>query len=122
MTDQFKNQFKTPPYLKRGDTVAITCPAKNLPISIREAVKLLESWGLNVLLGETVGASWHQFAGNDELRTNDFQRFLDDDTVKAIFAARGGYGTVRIIDRLDFSSFSIHPKWIVGFSDITVLH
>ncbi len=122
MTDQFKNQFKTPPYLKRGDTVAITCPAKNLPISIREAVKLLESWGLNVLLGETVGASWHQFAGNDELRTNDFQRFLDDANVKAIFAARGGYGTVRIIDRLDFSSFSIHPKWIVGFSDITVLH
>lgn len=122
MTDQFKNQFKTPPYLKRGDTVAITCPAKNLPISIREAVKLLESWGLNVLLGETVGASWHQFAGNDELRTNDFQRFLNDVNVKAIFAARGGYGTVRIIDRLDFSSFRNHPKWVVGFSDITVLH
>lgn len=122
MTDQFKNQFKTPPYLKRGDTVAITCPAKKLPVNINEAVQLLQSWGLKVILGETVEASWHQFAGNDELRTNDFQRFLDDDTVKAIFAARGGYGTVRIIDQLDFSSFSNHPKWIVGFSDITVLH
>lgn len=122
MTDQLKHLFKTPPYLKKGDTVAITCPAKKLPGSIREAVQLLESWGLKVLLGETVGASWHQFAGDDELRANDFQGFLDDDSVKAIFAARGGYGTVRIIDRIDFSNFRTHPKWIIGFSDITVLH
>lgn len=112
----------TPPYLKKGDTVAITCPAKKLPSDINDAVKLLESWGLNVILGETVHSSWHQFAGTDEVRTNDFQRFLDDPTVKAIFAARGGYGTIRIIDRLDFSTFQIHPKWIVGFSDITILH
>ncbi|MES3016654.1 MAG: LD-carboxypeptidase [Bacteroidota bacterium] len=112
----------TPPYLKRGDTVAITCPAKSLPVPIDDAVALLESWGLKVVLGETVYASWHQFAGTDELRTADFQKFLDDNSVKAIFAARGGYGTIRIIDDIDFSRFEANPKWIIGFSDITILH
>lgn len=116
------NRYSTPAYLQVGDTVAITCPAKKLPRTIDDAVKLLESWGLNVILGETVHASWHQFAGNDEMRTSDFQRFLDNPSIKAIFAARGGYGTIRIIDRLDFSEFKNHPKWIIGFSDITVLH
>ena len=116
------NIYKTPPYLRPGDTVAITCPAKKLPRDINDAVNLLKSWGLNVILGETVHASWNQFAGDDELRATDFQRFLNDPSVKAIFAARGGYGTMRIIDRLDFSGFSNHPKWIIGFSDITVLH
>lgn len=111
-----------PQPLKKGDTVAITCPAKKLPKDINEGVQLLESWGLNVLIGDTVGASHNQFAGSDELRTADFQRFLDDKSVKAIFAARGGYGTIRIIDSLDFSEFRNHPKWIIGFSDITVLH
>jgi len=116
------NIYKTPPYLQPGDTVAITCPAKKLPRDINDAVNLLKSWGLNVILGETVNASWNQFAGDDELRCNDFQRFLDDPSVKAIFAARGGYGTIRIIDRLNFSGFGNNPKWIIGFSDITVLH
>lgn len=115
-------QPKAPPFLKKGDTVAITCPAKKLPLPVDEAVHLLRSWGLNVISGETVSASWHQFAGTDELRASDFQRFLDDSSVKAIFAARGGYGTIRIIDRIDFSRFRSQPKWIVGFSDITVLH
>lgn len=112
----------TPPYLKKGDKIAITCPAKSLPGEITSAVRLLESWGLEVVLGDTVTASHHQFAGDDELRTKDLQRFLDDKTVKAIIAARGGYGTIRIIDRLDFSTFLHQPKWIVGFSDITILH
>lgn len=122
MTQLNTPPHKTPPYLKKGDTVAITCPAKKLPVAINEAINLLKSWGLNVLLGETIEASWHQFAGSDELRTADFQRFLDNPDVKAIFAARGGYGTIRIIDRIDFSGFRVHPKWIIGFSDITVLH
>jgi muramoyltetrapeptide carboxypeptidase len=122
MTDSKTKTYKTPPYLVKGDTVAITCPAKKLPRDINDAVKLLESWGLKVLLGETVNASWNQFAGTDELRANDMQQFLNDPEVKAIFAARGGYGTIRIIDRLDFSSFKNQPKWIIGFSDITVLH
>lgn len=111
-----------PPYLKKGDKVGITCPAKKLPYGIDDAVKLLGSWGLEVVLGETVFAGHHQFAGTDELRTKDLQHFLDDAEIKAVFAARGGYGTLRIIDRLDFSGFAQNPKWIVGFSDITVLH
>lgn len=111
-----------PPYLKKGDKVAITCPAKKLPHGIDDALVLLESWGLEVVLGETVNAQHHQFAGTDELRAKDLQRFLDDLDIKAIFAARGGYGTVRIIDRLDFSVLKKSPKWIVGFSDITILH
>jgi muramoyltetrapeptide carboxypeptidase len=111
-----------PSYLKAGDKVAITCPAKKLPHEITDAVNLLQSWGLEVILGETVFASHHQFAGDDELRASDFQKYIDDNSIKAIFAARGGYGTIRIIDKLDFSPLINHPKWIIGFSDITVLH
>src|SRR6476661_8434604 len=111
-----------PPYLKKGDKIAITCPAKKLPGNIDDAIQLLESWGLEVVLGETVTASYNQFAGDDELRTKDFQGFLDDDSVNAIIAARGGYGSIRIIDELDFSVLQRSPKWIVGFSDITVFH
>ncbi len=87
-----------------------------------DAIALLQSWGLEVVLGETVGASYHQFAGDDGLRTKDMQRFIDDDSIKAIIAARGGYGTIRMIDRVDFSRFVQNPKWLVGFSDITLLH
>jgi len=111
-----------PPFLKKGDKIGITCPAKKLPVPMNDAVKLLQSWGLEVVLGETVYASYHQFAGDDEMRTRDLQRFIDDDSIKAIIAARGGYGTMRIIDRVDFSRFAKKPKWLVGFSDITVLH
>ncbi|WP_207536387.1 S66 peptidase family protein [Desertivirga arenae] len=115
-------KLNTPPYLKKGDKIAITCPAKKLPHDINSAITLLESWGLEVVLGETVYASHYQFAGDDNLRTRDLQRFLDDAEIKAIVAARGGYGTIRIIDQLDFSSFSRRPKWLIGFSDITALH
>jgi len=87
-----------------------------------DAVKLLQSWGLEVVLGETLDADFHQFAGDDDLRARDLQRFIDDDNIKAIIAARGGYGTIRIIDKVDFSHFAQNPKWLVGFSDITVLH
>lgn len=112
----------TPPYLKKGDLVAITCPAKKLPQPMDDAVALLQSWGLRVVLGDTVTASYHQFAGTDELRAQDLQRFIDDNEVKAIFAARGGYGTIRIIDDIKFDNLKQHPKWIIGFSDITVIH
>jgi muramoyltetrapeptide carboxypeptidase len=112
----------TPPYLKKGDKVAITCPAKKLPGPMTDAIALLQSWGLEVVLGETIEASYHQFAGDDELRARDMQRFINDDSIKAIFAARGGYGTVRMIDLVDFSRLATHPKWVIGFSDITLLH
>lgn len=112
----------SPPFLKKGDRVAITCPAKKLPVPMADAASLLTGWGLEVVLGETVTASYHQFAGDDSLRARDLQRFIDDDSVKAIIAARGGYGTIRMIDLVDFSRLAAHPKWLVGFSDITLLH
>jgi muramoyltetrapeptide carboxypeptidase len=111
-----------PPPLKKGDKIAITCPAKKLPNPMTDAISLLQSWGLEVVLGETVEASYHQFAGDDELRAKDLQHFINDDSIKAIIAARGGYGTMRMIDQVDFSHFATNPKWLIGFSDITVLH
>ena len=114
--------MKVPPFLKKGDKVAIVAPASSMPNEIGDTIALLESWGLNVILGNSVRSIYHQFAGDDELRAHDFQQMLDNEEIKAIVAARGGYGTVRIIDKLDFTRFEKNPKWIVGFSDITVLH
>lgn len=113
--------IKHPPYLKNNDKIAIVCPAKKLPKPIDKAIALLKEWGLQVEIGETVTASHHQFAGTDDLRAADLQRYLDDPEIKAIIAGRGGYGTIRIIDELNFSEFEKNPKWLVGFSDITVL-
>ena len=113
--------IKQPAYLKKGDKVAIVCPAKKLKKPIGYAISLLKDWGLDVVLGESVEAEYHQFAGNDALRAADMQTFLDNKDIKAIIAGRGGYGTIRIIDTLDFTLFNENPKWVVGFSDITVL-
>lgn len=113
---------KVPQFLKRGDKIGVVAPASSIPNGLEDAVNLLESWGLEVILGETVRSSFHQFSGEDQLRANDFQTMLDDVSVKAIIAARGGYGSVRIIDELDFTAFAQNPKWVVGFSDVTVLH
>ncbi|MBB5397428.1 LD-carboxypeptidase [Mucilaginibacter sp. AK015] len=110
------------PYLKKGDKVAITCPAKKLPIPMTDAVNLLTGWGLEVVLGKTVNASYHQFAGDDAFRAADLQRFIDDDSIKAIICARGGYGTIRMVDMVNFNRLQSNPKWLVGFSDITLLH
>lgn len=112
-----------PPYLKKGDTVALVCTARKFtPQEAQPAIELLESWGLKVKLGKTIGMDNFQLGGTDQERADDFQKMLDDDSVHAIWCARGGYGTVRIIDKIDFSSFLKNPKWILGFSDVTVLH
>ncbi|MEY4835232.1 MAG: hypothetical protein RI980_1347 [Bacteroidota bacterium] len=112
-----------PPFLKAGDTVALVCTARKFfPEDAKPAIDLLESWGLNVKLGATIGLDNFQLGGTDSERAADFQAQLDDENVKAIWCARGGYGTVRIIDSLDFTNFKQHPKWIMGFSDVTVLH
>jgi muramoyltetrapeptide carboxypeptidase len=113
----------TPPYLKPGDTVGIVSTARKISAEeLQPALRLLSEWGLKAALGNTIGAEQDQFAGDDKLRISDLQSMLDDPNVKAIWCARGGYGTVRLIDKLDFKWFSKHPKWIVGYSDITVLH
>lgn len=114
--------MKIPAYLQKGDTVAIVCTASAVKGGIADGIRVLKSWGLHVLVSPSVSASWNTFAGTDALRQDDLQQVLDDPTVKAVFAARGGYGTVRIIDGIDFNSFVETPKWVVGFSDITVLH
>ncbi|MGB1204338.1 MAG: S66 peptidase family protein [Chitinophagales bacterium] len=115
--------MRVPSYLQKGDSVGIVCTARHLQASeITSAIQLLESWGLRVVLGKTLGLKHHQFAGTDMERAADFQEMLDNKEIKAIICGRGGYGTVRMIDKIDFSKFEQHPKWIVGFSDITVLH
>ena len=112
-----------PPFLKAGDTVALVCTARKFfPEDAKPAIDLLESWGLHVKLGATIGLDNFQLGGTDTERAADFQAQLDDANVKAIWCARGGYGTVRIIDSLDFTNFKQYPKWIMGFSDVTVLH
>ncbi len=113
----------SPKYLEKKDTVAIVSTARKISLKeIKPAIKLFESWNLKVKIGKTIGLENNQFAGSDEERIKDFQVMLDDDKVKAIWCARGGYGTVRIIDALNFSNFKKNPKWIIGYSDVTVLH
>jgi len=112
-----------PPFLKAGDTVALVCTARKFfPQDAKPAIDLLESWGLKVKLGNTIGLDNCQLGGTDNERAADFQVQLDDENVKAIWCARGGYGSVRIIDSINFTKFKKHPKWIMGFSDVTVLH
>jgi len=116
-------KMTTPPYLKKGDRIAIVSPARKISREeMAPAIRMFTAWGLEVVEGEHLYASHAQFAGSDEQRKADMQRMLDDDSIRAVICARGGYGTVRIIDRLDFSRFVQHPKWIAGFSDVTVLH
>jgi muramoyltetrapeptide carboxypeptidase len=112
-----------PPFLQPGQRVALVSTARKItPPEVAFAQQTLASWGLEVVLGESIGAASHQFAGTDDLRHRDFQRQLDDPSIRAIFCARGGYGTARLIDTLDFSRFAEAPKWVAGFSDITVLN
>jgi len=121
--DPSENNMKTPAFLNSGDTVAIVSTARKITKSeLDPALQLLVKYGLKAMLGHTIGAEDHQFAGNDSLRTKDFQAALDNPNIKAIWCARGGYGTVRMIDGIDFTAFRKNPKWIVGYSDITVLH
>lgn len=121
--DDIGKKVIIPPYLKPGDTIGITCPAGYiLQKDIEPAMEQMKSWGFTVKVGDTVGKRDFTFGGSDADRAADFQQMMDDPTVKAIMCARGGYGFVRIVDRLDFTKLVAKPKWIIGFSDITVLH
>ena len=115
--------MKIPPSLQKGDTIALVATArKNIDDNLKPAIDLLQSWGLEVVIGKTIGLDNNQLAGTDEERAADFQQQLDNPNIKAIWCVRGGYGTVRMIDLLDFTKFKQSPKWIVGFSDVTVIH
>jgi muramoyltetrapeptide carboxypeptidase len=112
-----------PPNLQKGDTVALISTARKIDVSHLEFVlHILNSWGLEVIQGKNLLSSFHQFAGTDEERANDLQYAINDTKCKAIFCFRGGYGTVRIIEKIDFSPLLKQPKWIVGYSDVTALH
>ena len=111
-------------HLLKSDLVGVSAPAGKIKKeSLDAAVSILQSWGLRVELGKHIFSEAHgYFSGSDDERLEDFQQLLDDPQLSAIICARGGYGTTRIIDRLDFTNFLKHPKWIIGFSDATALH
>lgn len=113
----------TPPYLKPGDTIALVCPAGYMPTEkVQSCINKLEYWGYKVKTGSTIeSASENYFSGTDDERLNDLQQMMDDDSVQAILCARGGYGLTRIVDKIKYKKFQEHPKWIIGFSDVTIL-
>ena len=120
-----KTQLIQPELLKSGDTISILAPSgvlNNFDNKITKAINIFKSWGLNVVLGNHIYDKNGHFAGTDKNREKDFQKALDNKNIKAIWCARGGYGAVRIIDKLNFDNYLKNPKWIIGFSDITVIH
>ncbi len=122
-TDDTETNAIIPAYLKKGDTIGITCPAGYITVDdVQPAILKLKEWGFTVKIGDTVGKKDFTFGGTDEERLKDFQQMLDDKKIKAILCARGGYGGIRIIDKIDFTKFTQRPKWIIGFSDVTVFH
>lgn len=116
--------MKQPAYLKKGATIGITCPAGYMEAAkVEQCITTLQSWGFEVMVGKTVGSdSTTYFSGTDEERLDELQAMLDDPSIEAILCGRGGYGLVRIVDQLDFRRFKKSPKWVIGFSDVTVLH
>lgn len=123
IVDEPATKAHLPPFLKSGDVIALTSPAGYITLEeIEPARKLIESWGYQVRIGETIGKRDCTFGGSDALRLADLQELLDDPSVAAILCARGGYGVNRILDQLDLKRFKQHPKWVIGFSDITALH
>lgn len=113
-----------PPYLKKGDRIGIMCPAGFMESTrVETCISTLKKWGYRVIRGKTVGGtSKNYFSGTEDQRLRELQGMLDDDSIKAILFGRGGYGTSGILDRIDFSRFQQKPKWLIGFSDISILH
>lgn len=112
-----------PPFLKKGDKIAIIASARKISMQeVQPAMEIFKSWGLEVVLSKNLLGSDNQYSGADAERAEDLQSVLDDSSIKAVISARGGYGTIRIVDKIDFTKFRLQPKWIIGYSDITVLH
>jgi muramoyltetrapeptide carboxypeptidase len=112
-----------PPQLAPGSTIGILCPAGAIPLEkVTICAQVLESWGYQVLIGKTVGTQFGHFAASDLDRQNELQSMMDDPEIHGILCARGGYGLSRIVSELNFTKIKAHPKWVIGFSDITILH
>lgn len=121
--EKVMNSLILPPYLQKGDKVAIISPSSKIDKQfLKGAKKRLESWGLKVVLGKHAGSSSGKYAGTIKQRLEDLQEAMDNENIKAILCSRGGYGCIHLIDKPDFTLFRKHPKWLIGFSDITVLH
>lgn len=115
--------MKIPPYLKPKDKIAILCTARAVKkIELEPALNLLDQWDLVPVIGKTIGLKDHQFGGNDNERAQDLQQAINNPEIKAIWCARGGYGSARIIDSINFEPLLKNPKWIIGYSDVTALH
>ncbi len=122
LAPQQNKKTKLPPFLQPGDTIGITAPGGYISLTeLQPALDRLNAWGYKAKIGSTIGLQEGTFAGSDEQRRQDMQNMLDDENIKAILCARGGYGSVRIVDALDFSRFEKKHKWFIGFSDVTVL-
>lgn len=113
-----------PPYLKKGDTIGITCPSGYIDAArVKQCIAMLQDWGFEVMVGKTVGGvSSNYFSAPDEEKIDELQAMLNDPGINAILFGRGGYGMTRIIDQLKFNRFKKNPKWLIGFSDITAMH
>jgi len=113
-----------PPYLKKGNTIGITCSSGFMEkVKANACIKTLQEWGLEVMVGKTLNStSTNYFSAPDEEKIAELQAMLDDENIHAILFGRGGYGMGRIIDKLSFKKFKKNPKWLIGFSDITVMH
>lgn len=123
ITEKPHHLRKIPPYLKKGDLIGIACPSGYISLEeCQPAINKMKEWGFDIRVGNTVGAKDFTLAGTDEERLKDLQLMMDDPSIKAIMLGRGGYGAVRIIDKIDFTKFEKKPKWIIGFSDATVFH
>ena len=115
--------YYRPPFLRKGDKIAILSTAKRISSDeIKFAINWLTKIGLEPVIGETIDTVFNQFAGEDVFRAQDFQKALDSSDIKAILFARGGYGTNRVIDKIDWTQFIENPKWLIGFSDLTLIH
>lgn len=120
---KYINPSIIPAFLKTGDTIGITCPAGAVDGSdLKRCSQVLKDWGVNIKYGNTIGKKWQRYGGTDEERLKDLQELLDDHSVDAIIFGRGGYGTMRIIDKLNWEGFLQKPKWLIGYSDITTIH
>ena len=114
-----------PKNLKIGDTISIIAPSgvlKDYDEYMDKSISLMKSWGLNVVLGSNIYDSYGHFSSSDANRQKDFQNAIDDNKIKAIWCARGGYGAMRIIDKINYDNLLKHPKWVIGYSDITAIH
>lgn len=121
--NRIRTAHQQPPFLKPGDTVGLVSTARKLtPLELKPALDLFERWGLNVKTGPHLHSAYHQFSGTDQERAADLQIMMEDPLVKAIYCARGGYGTVRVLDHIDWAILRNQPKWILGYSDVTALH